>query len=501
MKKNVFSIIAHFDPTGQKSANWQNLLQCLSAVSTSAVVVSTGITKNDINLAHSFGFNVIVRDNIGYDFMSYAVGIAAAKSHIFCENFLICNDSIFIFENSVFLKTLKNVLALNSDVNFMTSCKHFYHHGQSYLFYVKGDTFRKYSFQNFFNMISLETQKMNIILKYEVGFSVFLDQSNISWNAELRANFLSDNITHWGASKILQQYGFAKIERISLNPLKIKNDEILNLCIDKFHEQKNKKEISMSIPDSGIKALVICHCHYLDMVDEIIDILDRLPNNCQIYITSSNCKVLEDFRTKWRRKKIKLSILLFENKGRDVLPFLETLKLISLPPNTPILKIHGKKSLYSPQGNKWRQDLINQLIPSEKGVCDILEIFNKNSDVGMIGPYKSYITHASYWGSNLKNVEIIFNKMNLPINTEDLGFFAGTMFWIRAQSINEIIQYIITSSFQEENGQRDGTFAHAVERAIPMLLYRTGWKLLETPSYREVSPRNFNERRIGYYEN
>ncbi|WP_446714740.1 hypothetical protein, partial [Aeromonas veronii] len=71
------AIIAHFDPKGERSSNWCLLLQTIRPFVSAGVVVSTGISERDSQVARELGFAVIRRKNVGYDFMSYAVGYDA----------------------------------------------------------------------------------------------------------------------------------------------------------------------------------------------------------------------------------------------------------------------------------------------------------------------------------------------------------------------------------------------------------------------------------------
>jgi lipopolysaccharide biosynthesis protein len=118
----------------------------------------------------------------------------------------------------------------------------------------------------------------------------------------------------------------------------------------------------------------------------------------------------------------------------------------------------------------------------------------------MLGPSGSYTSNPDYWGSNRKRVsDLVRRATQKQITTDDLGFFAGTMFWVRARCVRELLQFIDPEDFEEEAGQRDGTFAHVLERSIPMLVHLAGWELYETDSARPMEPRVAQQRTLSYF--
>jgi len=58
----------------------------------------------------------------------------------------------------------------------------------------------------------------------------------------------------------------------------------------------------------------------------------------------------------------------------------------------------------------------------------------------------------------------------LQLERNEHGFFAGTMFWARLDSLRPILsKNWAPSNFEKENGQIDGTFAHAMERVFSLV--------------------------------
>ncbi|WP_027231312.1 rhamnan synthesis F family protein [Phyllobacterium sp. UNC302MFCol5.2] len=504
----INAVIAHFDPYSEKSANWHNLLRTLRPVVSDAVVVSTGISDRDSDFAKQLGYAVIQRGNVGYDFMSYSVGFDAIQGAGPASKILFCNDSFFISNESKFTNALDLLFKSNDPAVFLTSSLQITEHGQSYLFAVDRSVFSRRPFQQFMSSVRPQPTRLDVIYAYEIGLSSCLKDMGADFSSIMDSNTSrlqrrvipkrGINPTHDYADEVELRYGIVKYERLIKNPLSLSDSarlkEIAQLAVTQQPVPAIKQE-TIKPP-----LIVICHCHYEEVVDELILILDRLPDGSQVHVTSSSPSVLASFKSGWRRSKVSLDVLATENKGRDVLPFLKVLALLKLPDNIPILKIHGKRSLYSPTGEKWRRDLLNELIPSEAGVQKIVNEFGNSPKLAMIGASGSYVSDLRYWGSNQARVfKFMTSAGSNPPASDDLGFYAGTMFWIRSQCANEILSNVDLDQFETEDGQRDGTYGHVLERAIPMTLRSQGWSLREIGEDTELFPHKVRHRKLTYF--
>lgn len=59
-------------------------------------------------------------------------------------------------------------------------------------------------------------------------------------------------------------------------------------------------------------------------------------------------------------------------------------------------------------------------------------------------------------------------------------FPAGSMFWAKTDALLPLFKNIKATDFQEEDNQRDGTFAHAIERVLVILAQSRGYDYLQT---------------------
>ena len=166
----------------------------------------------------------------------------------------------------------------------------------------------------------------------------------------------------------------------------------------------------------------------------------------------------------------------FDNHGRDVLPFI-TIASEIIEKYAFILKIHSKKSPHFKDGAKWLDDIVESLIPNDKvKINEIVRLLNKEK-TALIGPAGYYYPLAINLQANgiglrtiLRRTKGFLKARNVLKNSFDYGFFAGTMFWIQGDVLSQIVHAGFNKKyFQEEKGQIDGTFAHALERAFCLL--------------------------------
>lgn len=156
-------------------------------------------------------------------------------------------------------------------------------------------------------------------------------------------------------------------------------------------------------------------------------------------------------------------IVRLPNRGRDVLPFALIFNNIRDKKYSAILKIHSKASLHTEGGSSWMDEMLLGLIPNNKKELDIIiKTLKKNKT--LVGLKTVYISIYTYLSKNLVNIEKLLNCKFDKLSDTDLGFFAGTMFWISGEY--KYLDYIKYNMFEKESGQTDGTYAHAVERFI-----------------------------------
>jgi lipopolysaccharide biosynthesis protein len=210
--------------------------------------------------------------------------------------------------------------------------------------------------------------------------------------------------------------------------------------------------------------------------------LDGTPYDLFITLPEKNLHLIKSIK----RYHQNATINVVPNRGRDILPFLFLLERLSKLEYNYVLKLHTKRSLHRPDGEEWFRELIDNLLPNKEIVGDILQDLKRGA--AMIGPANHHISLGRYIGESdayLRKYLAKFygEKKALKIMEAKLklGFFAGSMWWCRVDSLEKLIsEHFILEDFESEQGQIEGTLAHAVERLSTLLPVLDGQALYES---------------------
>ena len=279
----------------------------------------------------------------------------------------------------------------------------------------------------------------------------------------------------WGEGAYLEpdtKYGYASINSLS-----------------KSLFDKPYKEIKINhnyFNNESIVAIQV-HLYYDDLIEEIVNKTNNIPIFFDLYIsTDSLCKknkIIDYIKNNSKCKNVE--ILVVENKGRDVMPFLIQMKN-KIKKYKYICHIHTKKSLFIDIGENWRIYLYNNLLGNENIISEILSEFENNDKLGFSFP-ENYYKALLLFGEKLSNknkvlMKYLLNKLfkfKLNIGAK-IEFPIGNMFWARVNSIYQIFNEDFSNEIPKELGQKDGTLMHAIERIWLYLVKLNGFYYQKT---------------------
>ena len=272
-----------------------------------------------------------------------------------------------------------------------------------------------------------------------------------------------------------KKYGYANINTLSR--------AIFDLPLNVEYEIISKKKLN--IKKNSSKIAIHAHVFYLDLLDEIIYNLNKMPYSYDIYISTdseSKARKIKELLKNSLVNANKLQVKKYTNRGRDVLPFL--LQMSPVINNYDyVCHIHTKKSVTGTYGDNWRKYLYYNLFGTTQNLKSIFDIFDNRLDVGVIYPlYYSEIVDMIGIGGNKDNLIKLFKAMNLELdcNFDQLSFPAGTMFWARSNALIPLFSLDVNSlKFDDESGQVDGTMSHAIERSICLVSELQGYKSIQ----------------------
>jgi len=241
-----------------------------------------------------------------------------------------------------------------------------------------------------------------------------------------------------------------------------------------YHLKKKKYNLSPNLA-------IVFHVYYPDVFS---DVLNRLPRDISFKLFIS-CPQ----EVKPEVEKILLSypfsfeIFIVENKGRDILPFLKILPIVFNKGFSLVLKLHTKRSNHLKKKEPWNTGLFNALL-GKNNIENVLDIFARHPQVGMIGPEGNILPMSLYYGGNAKRVKELCLKMGLSEQQlKSYNFVAGSIFYARKEVLEPVLKLgLKENDFEEENEQLDNTLAHVVERIFPAGLILNDMVLADTSS-------------------
>lgn len=248
-------------------------------------------------------------------------------------------------------------------------------------------------------------------------------------------------------------------------------------CIDNKILKKRAKKVS---PNS--QNAIIVHLFYIDLWREIYSYLKTLTTPYDLYITVPP-HIKESDLVKLFLDESHMKVYMCENRGRDVLPFLQTLSHIGIDSYRYICKLHTKKTGDSPLGNVWRKLLYFDLLGSQEWVAKIIDTFENDSSVGQITGKNTVLDSKRYAYGNNGKIKWLCKECGVTFN-EEYTFAGGTMFWSRTNLLRPLVALFDSGKlkFEEERGQKDHTIAHAIERFFGILVQNKKMVILPSPS-------------------
>lgn len=193
---------------------------------------------------------------------------------------------------------------------------------------------------------------------------------------------------------------------------------------------------------------IILYLYYSDTVEDYYGYLDDIPSGIDVYIISSRQEVL------WQVKRHRdetggkcREYLLKENTGRDVSALLVSSKEI-VRQYKYVCFLHDKKA-HDPEMEKdtqlWIENLWGNLIGSAHYINNILGLFEKDEQLGVIAPPDPigdnfYISLGYGWYGSFGITSKIANrlKLNADLDINRPPITLGTALWFRYDALRKL---------------------------------------------------------------
>jgi len=236
------------------------------------------------------------------------------------------------------------------------------------------------------------------------------------------------------------------------------------------------------------RVAVIAHVFYLDLYYEIVKYLNHIEIPFDFYVTVPSHMEEEELTALFAAFP-KVTVYKTENRGRDVLPFLQTMRHLGLDRYEYICKLHTKKTGDSPLGHVWRKLLYFDLIGSAETVTQIVDMMDHDATIGEITGKYTILDSVRYTYGNNTKVKRLCTQGGIDF-PKQYTFAGGTMFWTRASLIEPVIRLFEEGKleFEAERGQKDHTLAHALERFFGIIIQGQQKRIVPSPASYEQLP-------------
>lgn len=306
----------------------------------------------------------------------------------------------------------------------------------------------------------------------------------------------------WGEGTYLEadeKYGYANINTVAKALYKLPFDD--ELSVINYSDTSIEKKTFEKGNNSRIAVQV--HMFYLDTLDETIENLNKIPYKFDCYVSTDSDEKKTIISTKLKDKCNcnHFVVDVFENRGRDVAPFLCQMKDV-YEKYDYLCHIHSKKTKTNDHGNEWRTYIFDHLFGSKEYMKRVFNIFEANKNIGILMPPTYPVLELqAEWGGNKQGVEELLCKMNIFTELPEVPSFpVGNMFWARTTAVKSMFELgLEQKDFPKEAGQVNATIAHQIERSWVYVAKNAGYTARQVFNNCINAVQVNDKKRIGIY--
>lgn len=252
------------------------------------------------------------------------------------------------------------------------------------------------------------------------------------------------------------------------------------------------------LPKATQTPCVVVHAWYPEVLPEILTALKASALTWRIIITTGAAKRAEVERC-LDAASLRADVRVFENRGRDVLPFLHIADELLDAGEQVVLKLHTKRSIHREDGDAWRAEMIKSLLAPARAT-KLLDAF-KDPALGIVAPEGHIHPLAFFLSANEAAINHLLRRTGTRWKDDDpdLTFPAGSMFWIRLDTLRPLLDaHLSDDDFEPEAGQLDGTLAHAIERLFGLLAHDASLRIDDAASASGTRPLRLETEPYAY---
>jgi len=249
LTKKMLCIFSHYDKDNIIDDYVVHYLTELKKLECDILFISTSenMLESEVNKISLLCCQVIVKQNIGYDFGAWRTGIEIISDKLEkYEQLILCNDSVYapLFDlNEMFRQMDKKFDFWGITDNYQHK-----HHIQSYFIVFSKKVFLEKYFLDFWKNIKVFKYKENIVRNYEIGLTKLLRDKKCNYGVYCPSQFNDKkNSTHYYWKKLIleQNAPIIKIELLRDNPTKTDISNWESILLNKnFNVDMVKKHLN-----------------------------------------------------------------------------------------------------------------------------------------------------------------------------------------------------------------------------------------------------------------
>jgi len=184
-------IYAHYDRDGVVDDHVLHALRAHRETADQVIFVSTAaLDERQQQRAGQYADQILVRDNVGIDFMSWKQGLALLKDVEAYDELVFSNDSIY-GPLSPLADVYERARSIEADLWGLCINHQFSRHVQSYFFVFRQSLIRSGVMAEFWDGVRPLADKMTAVRAYEIGLSRFVEERGYSIGALFEPHWLS----------------------------------------------------------------------------------------------------------------------------------------------------------------------------------------------------------------------------------------------------------------------------------------------------------------------
>jgi lipopolysaccharide biosynthesis protein/tetratricopeptide (TPR) repeat protein len=225
---------------------------------------------------------------------------------------------------------------------------------------------------------------------------------------------------------------------------------------------------------------VVLHLYYTALWDEMRQAIEHISHPFDLFVSLVK-GASEQLRDSVIAAFPNAYVFEFENRGRDLGPFLVLLETRVLFHYELVCKLHTKRSTHRQDGDAWRRWLVDGVLGSARLVDQIVSSFRSDADLGIVIADGNIYNGEEHWALNDKLLAALLPRMGISPEVKDRSFPGGSIFWIRPLLLRTLAAaQIKLHDFESEPIAPNGGLAHAVERMFGLICEEAGMRVVES---------------------